>query len=233
MSMKITKNTLYIKQNGKLIPIAMFGSGAEASLTEIRRVCSDQLSIINYIKDDIDSNVRFVMSSAKTAENALVTIEESNEQAKQYLDDAKTELNEAHQQLTIANGKAAFAFVEIEGYTSENVPDVSNPLESVIYMVKNNSVDPTNQYDKWMWYKDHWEKIGFNDNYLDAIIQDSLNTYNEEVTALIDSKIEQAVGTELDNKLLDLQNKTDEMETKLQEVIDHYNAITNGDDISY
>ena len=233
MSISITKNTLYIKQNGKLIPISMFGSGAEASLTEIKRVCSDQLNIINYIKDDIDSNVQLVISSAETAENALAKIEESNEQAKQYLDASKTELNEAHQQLVIANGKAAFAFVEIEGYTSENVPDVSNPLESVIYMIKNNSADPTNQYDKWMWYKDHWEKIGFNNNYIDSIIQDSLNAYNEEVTALIDSKIEQSVGTELDSKLLDLRNKTDEMEIKLQEVIDHYNAITNGDDISY
>ena len=226
MSIKIAKNVLYIKQDGKLIPISMFGSGAEASLTEIRRVCSDQLNIINYIKDDIDSNVQLVITSAETAENALAKIEESNEQAKQYLDDAKTELNEAHQQLVIANGKAAFAFVEIEGYTSEGLPDVSNPLESVIYMIKNNSADPTNQYDKWMWYDNHWEKLGFNDNYINNIIQDALSTYNEEVTALIDSKIEQAVGTELDSRLSD-------METKLQEVIDHYNAITNGDDISY
>ena len=220
MSMKIIQNTLYIKQDGKLIPIAMFGSGAEASLTEIRRVCNDQLNVINYIKNDIDSNVQLVMSSAKTAENALVKIEESNEQAKQYLDESKTELNEAHQQLTIANGKVAFAFVEVN-YTSDNFPDVSNPLESVIYMIQNHSTDQNNQYDKWIWYENDWEKIGISDNYINRIIQDALTTYNEEVNALIDSK------------LLDLQNKTEEMETKLQEVIDHYNAITNGDDISY
>lgn len=184
MSIRLIQNNLYIKnKDGKLIPISMFSSGADKTLSEIRKMVAEEQAKMNSMKNELDEDVKIVVNAAEQAENTLGIIQGL---ADQVSDDEET----TRQYVDIVQSKAAFGFVIVDGYYANGLPRVSNPLESVIYMVKNNSNKDNNIYDKWLWYKGSWERIA------SEVDEDTVNGL-------------------IDTKLIDMQAKLNEFETKL------------------